>query len=137
VFKGIDYQGIAVESPAMVDEATRNRSSGNYIVHDYHHPLPAELGKFDVIVANGCFDFCEDLIQVLGNMAAAPAPGGRFYFTINERHTDLPFHDEQWADAGGSLVDDRMFSGSTFSRRECGPTQHFHLSEYKRLSGDR
>lgn len=104
----VDVVGVDL-STAMVDEARRNRPSGTYLVHDFHQSLPAELGKFDMIMANGCFDFCEDLVQVFGNMAAALAPGGRFYFTINERRADLPYHDEHWVDATGGLADIRIF----------------------------
>nr|WP_243864911.1 class I SAM-dependent methyltransferase [Paenibacillus castaneae] len=96
-------------STAMVETARRKRPSGTYLVHDFHQALPAELGKFDTIVANGCFDFCEDLVQVIGNVATALAYGGHFYFTISEHRTELPFHDAHWIDTGGGLADIRMF----------------------------
>ncbi|MHB1684285.1 MAG: class I SAM-dependent methyltransferase [Bacilli bacterium] len=106
----LDVEVVGLDiSYAMVYEARRKRPSGTYLVHDFHQSLPAELGKFDTIMANGCFDFCEDLVQVFGNLASALAPGGRFYFTITERRAELPFHDGHWVDAGGGQADIRMF----------------------------
>ncbi len=106
----LDVEVVGLDiSTAMVDAARRKRPSGTYLVHDFHRSLPAELGKFDAIVASGCFDFCEDLVQVIGNVAAALALGGRFYFTINERRAELPFHDARWIDAAGGQADIRMF----------------------------
>ncbi|MFD1676536.1 class I SAM-dependent DNA methyltransferase [Alicyclobacillus fodiniaquatilis] len=96
-------------STAMVNAARLKRPSGTYLMHDFHQSIPTELGKFDVIVANGCFDFCENLVQVIGNVAAALAHGGRFYFTINERRPELPFHDAHWLDVAGGQADIRMF----------------------------
>ncbi len=113
----LDVEVVGLDiSTAMVDAARLKRPSGTYLVHDFHQSLPAELGKFDAIVANGCFDFCEDLVQVIGNVASALACGGRFYFTINERRADLPFHDARWIDAGGGRADIRMFSGHLLKR---------------------
>ncbi|PWW08778.1 methyltransferase family protein [Paenibacillus cellulosilyticus] len=106
----LDVEVVGLDiSTAMVDAARRKRPTGTYLVHDFHQPLPAELGKFDAIVANGCFDFCENLVQVIDNVSVALAYGGRFFFTINERRAELPFHDARWIDAGGGQVDIRMF----------------------------
>ncbi|WP_062105614.1 class I SAM-dependent DNA methyltransferase [Bacillus niameyensis] len=106
----LDVEVVGLDiSTAMVDEARRKRPSGTYLVHDFHQSLPAELGKFDVIVANGCFDFCEDLAQVIGNVAEVLAYGGRFYFTVNEYREELPFHDARWIEAAGGQADIRIF----------------------------
>lgn len=106
----LDVEVVGLDiSTAMVDAARLKRPSGTYLVHDFHHSLPAELGKFDAIVANGCFDFCENLAQVIGNVASALTNGGRFYFTINELRAELPFHDARWIDAGDGRADIRMF----------------------------
>ncbi|SDW21379.1 class I SAM-dependent methyltransferase [Paenibacillus sp. CF384] len=111
-------------SASMVDMARLKRPSGTYLVHDFHKVLPAELGKFTTIIANGCFDFCEDLDQVLSNVADALASGGRFYFTINERRAELPFHDAPWIDATGGLSDTRIFfwtfSETAIAVERCG-----------------
>ncbi len=87
--------GIDISS-RMVDEARQRRPAGTYLVHDFHQPLPAELGHFDAIMASGSFDFCEDLTKVINNVVAALALGGRFCFMINERRPELPFHGERW-----------------------------------------
>jgi SAM-dependent methyltransferase len=104
----VDVVGIDI-SPAMIDAARQSRPSGMYLVHDFHHPLPTELGKFDVVLASGCFDFCEDLTEVIGNIAAVLADGGRFYFTVSERRTGLPFHDARSIDATAGLANIQMF----------------------------
>lgn len=104
----VEVVGLDISS-GMVEEARQKRPSGTYLVHDFHRALPAELGEFDVIMASGCFDFCEDLTQVIGNMAEALARGGRFYFTINERRAELPFHGERWIDATAGKADLRIF----------------------------
>nr|WP_318281175.1 methyltransferase domain-containing protein [Paenibacillus bovis] len=106
----LDVEVVGLDiSKAMVHVARQKRPTGTYLVHDFHQALPAELGKFDIVVANGCFDFCEDLAIVFDNVSEVLASGGRFYFTINECRTDLPFHDARWIDAAGGRADIRMF----------------------------
>ncbi|WP_336774699.1 hypothetical protein [Paenibacillus sp. MMO-58] len=61
------------------------------------------------ILASGCFDFCENLVQVIGNVSEALECGGRFYFTINERRAELPCHDAAFIDATCGLTDTRIF----------------------------
>lgn len=100
---GIDISG------RMVEEARQRRPAGTYLVHDFHQSLPAELGAFDVIMASGSFDFCEDLTKVIANVAAALVAGGRFYYTINERRAELPFHSERWIDGAAGVADIRLF----------------------------
>lgn len=124
-------------STSMVDIARLKRPSGTYLVHDFHNALPAELGRFNTILANGCFDFCEDLVQVIGNVSAALERGGRFYFTVNERRAELPFHDAPWIDATGGLTDTRIFfwtfSETVVAIERCGlrPLTYRHAPGWK------
>ena len=80
-------------SPEMIALAREGRPSGDYHVHSYHAPLPAGLGRFDVALAVGCLDFCEDLGRVLGHVSAALEPGGRLLFTVLERRAGLAGHE--------------------------------------------
>nr|WP_246314932.1 class I SAM-dependent methyltransferase [Kineococcus aurantiacus] len=64
-------------SPRMLEEARRGRPQGRYELHDLHDPLPAAWGRFDVVVAVGCLEFCRDLAGTLRHLAAACAPGAR------------------------------------------------------------
>jgi malonyl-CoA O-methyltransferase len=80
-------------SEAMLAEARVTRPSGTYLVHDYYQPLPAGLGRFDVILAVGSLDFCEDLDLVLGHLAAACNPGARVLANLIERRAGVPGHE--------------------------------------------
>lgn len=52
-------------SSAMIGKAKARRPSGQYFEHDYLAPLPPSVRDFDVILANGCFDLCEDVGKAL------------------------------------------------------------------------
>jgi SAM-dependent methyltransferase len=80
-------------APEMLELARRGRPSGTWRVHSYHQPLPRELGCFEVVLAIGCLDFCEELPRVLGHLAAALEPGGRMLFTVLERRPGLDGHE--------------------------------------------
>jgi SAM-dependent methyltransferase len=62
-------------------------------MHSYHEPIPSELGCFDVVLAIGCLDFCDDLGLVLSHLAAALKPEGRMLFTVLERRPGLEGHE--------------------------------------------
>ncbi|MDY7227546.1 class I SAM-dependent methyltransferase [Hyalangium rubrum] len=80
-------------SPEMLELARQGRPSGTWRVHSYHEPLPPELGRFDVVLAIGCLDFCEDLRRVLGHFSTAMKPGARMLFTVLERRPGLEGHE--------------------------------------------
>lgn len=80
-------------SPEMLELARQGRPSGTWRVHSYHQPIPSELGRFDVALAIGCLDFCEDLRLVLQHLGAALRPGGRMLFTVLERRPGLDGHE--------------------------------------------
>ena len=82
-------------SPAMLEEARARRPGSRAIVHDYHAPLPQKVGRFDVVVAASCLDFCRDLRLVLGHLSAAARPGGRLFFTVIERRPTLAWHERR------------------------------------------
>jgi malonyl-CoA O-methyltransferase len=80
-------------SPEMLELARQGRPSGTWRVHSYHEPIPQELGRFDVVLAVGCLDFCEDVPRVLSHLAAALKPAGRMLFTVLERRPGLDGHE--------------------------------------------
>jgi SAM-dependent methyltransferase len=80
-------------SPAMLALARAGRPSGTWRAHSYHQPVPQELGRFDVLLAIGCLDFCEDLARVLKHFSAALKPGGRMLFTVLERRPGFEGHE--------------------------------------------
>ncbi|MBN1204646.1 MAG: methyltransferase domain-containing protein [Myxococcaceae bacterium] len=93
-------------SPEMLALARQGRPTGTWRVHSYHQPIPLELGRFDVLLAIGCLDFCEDLGQVLKYFSAALRPGGRMLFTVLERRPGLDGHEvprRQVRTAGASV----------------------------------
>ncbi|MEW1959392.1 class I SAM-dependent methyltransferase [Kineococcus sp. NPDC059986] len=64
-------------SPQMLASARGARPSGRYELHDLHDPVPRDWGRFDVVLAVGCLEFCRDLGATLTHLAAACAPGAR------------------------------------------------------------
>lgn len=80
-------------SPEMLELARQGRPAGNWRVHSYHQPIPQELGRFDVVLAVGCLDFCDDLRLVLHHFANTLKPDGRMLFTVLERRTGLDGHE--------------------------------------------
>lgn len=81
-------------SPEMIERARQGRPSGEYRVYSYRDPVPGELGRFDVALAVGCLDFCDDLPRTLGHVSEALKPGGRLLFTVLERRPGLEGHEE-------------------------------------------
>lgn len=81
-------------SPEMIELAKQGRPSGEYRVRSYRDPVPGELGRFDVALAVGCLDFCDDLARTLGHLSEALKPGGRLLFTVLERRPGLEGHEE-------------------------------------------
>jgi malonyl-CoA O-methyltransferase len=88
----VDVVGLDL-SPRMLDVARRGRPTGTYREHSFHAPLPPELGRFDVALAVGCLDFCEDLSGALRHLAGGLVPGGRLLFTVLERRAGLEGHE--------------------------------------------
>ncbi|TSC27563.1 bifunctional 2-polyprenyl-6-hydroxyphenol methylase/3-demethylubiquinol 3-O-methyltransferase UbiG [Corallococcus sp. Z5C101001] len=89
----VDVVGLDL-APEMLELARRARPSGTWRVHGYLDPVPEELGLFDVALAIGCLDFCDDLPRVLGHLSRALKPGGRMLFTVLERRQGLEGHEE-------------------------------------------
>lgn len=89
----VDVVGLDL-APEMLELAQRARPSGTWRVHGYLEPVPEDLGRFDVALAIGCLDFCEDLPRVLGHLGRALKPGGRMLFTVLERRPGLEAHED-------------------------------------------
>ncbi|WP_432544479.1 class I SAM-dependent methyltransferase [Kineococcus sp. SYSU DK002] len=80
---GVEVTGTDL-SPQMLAEARRGRPEGRYEEHDFHDPFPAAWGRFDVVTAVGCLEFCRDLPGTLANLAGACAPGARLLVGVVE-----------------------------------------------------
>jgi SAM-dependent methyltransferase len=81
-------------SNEMLARARKRCPSALYLWHDFHARLPRALGKFDAILASGCFESCRDLGQVFSNLAEPLRDGGNFFFSVAERRPELPYqHD--------------------------------------------
>lgn len=77
-------------SSAMIGKAKIRGPSGSYFEHDYLVALPPALRDFDVILASGCFDLCEDVGKALRLLAERLKEDGLFYFTVLERRESIP-----------------------------------------------
>ncbi|NAZ88043.1 methyltransferase domain-containing protein [Kineococcus sp. T90] len=78
-------------SARMLAVAAAGRPSGRYERHDYHDPLPEGWGRFDVVLAVGCLEFCRDLTATLRHLAAACAPGARLLVgVVEDRAAGVP-----------------------------------------------
>ena len=90
--ESVEVVGLDLSSE-MLELARKGRPSGTWRVHSYHEPIPPELGRFDVVLAVGCLDFCNDVRPVLSHFAAALKPEGRMLFTVLERRPGLDGHE--------------------------------------------
>ncbi|MCI0570956.1 MAG: methyltransferase domain-containing protein [Myxococcaceae bacterium] len=80
-------------SEEMLAVARASRPSGEYLVQSYAEPIPSSLGRFDVVLAAGCLDYCDDLTRAIGHLGAAMNHGGRMLFSVLERSAELPGHE--------------------------------------------
>jgi malonyl-CoA O-methyltransferase len=92
--ESIEVVGLDI-AERMVDLARAARPTGSYLVHDYHEPLPAELGQFDLVLALGSLDFCRDLPLVVRHLAAVTRQGGHLLLTMNEYRAGVPGQDRR------------------------------------------
>jgi SAM-dependent methyltransferase len=104
----VDVVGLDI-SEAMLAEARKQRPAGVFRIHDFHQPVPADLGTFDVILASSCFDFCEDVNAVIGNLARVLRPGGMLFFSIDERRESLTLQREASLNLKGDGIDLHLF----------------------------
>jgi SAM-dependent methyltransferase len=72
-------------SAAMLREARRSRPATRTRVHDLNRPLPAGLGRFDVVLGVACLEFCRDLPMLCRRIARALNPGGVALLTVPHR----------------------------------------------------
>ncbi|PPK90884.1 methyltransferase family protein [Kineococcus xinjiangensis] len=94
-------------SPRMLAVAGRERPGGRYEQHDFHDPLPESWGRFDVVIAVGCLEFCRDLASTLRNLADVCAPGARLLVgVVEDRASREPGRSRRaFSDAGLPGVD--------------------------------
>jgi len=72
-------------SPAMLVETQKARPATRVCLHDLNEALPAGLGRFDVVLAVACLEFCRDLPALCRRIAKALKPGGIALFTVPHR----------------------------------------------------
>ncbi|WP_164017958.1 class I SAM-dependent methyltransferase [Pyxidicoccus trucidator] len=129
-------------SPEMLELARRARP-GAWHLHSYHQPIPVEWGRFNVALAIGCLDFCEDLPRVLGQLAAALEPGGRMLFTVLERRPGLEGHEAPTRDVqtAGPIVALHLYSFEETVRAVTGagllPRAYVHAPGWVHLTEQR
>ena len=82
-------------SPGMIACARAARPGAEYLVHDYYEPFPVEPSSFDVVVAVGALDFCEDVPLVLGHIAAVARSGASVLVSLLERSPTRRGHRER------------------------------------------
>ncbi|XXY50369.1 class I SAM-dependent methyltransferase [Sorangium sp. So ce269] len=88
----VDVVGFDI-AEGMLEIARKKRPQGAYHRHDYHLPIPRSWGRFDVALALGTLEFCDDLPLVLKNLAGALRAGGRMLVSIVERRPHLRMHE--------------------------------------------
>ena len=88
----VDVVGFDI-AEGMLEIARKKRPQGAYHRHDYHLPIPRSWGRFDVALALGTLEFCDDLALVLKNLAGAMRPGGRMLVSIVERRPHVRMHE--------------------------------------------
>ncbi|WP_437283122.1 class I SAM-dependent methyltransferase [Sorangium sp. So ce375] len=88
----VDVVGFDI-AEGMLEIARKKRPHGAYHRHDYHLPIPRSWGRFDVALALGTLEFCDDLPLVLGNLAGGMRPGGRLLVSIVERRPNVRLHE--------------------------------------------
>ena len=72
-------------SPAMLVETQKVRPATRVCLHDLNEVLPAGLGRFDVVLAVACLEFCRDLPALCRRIAKALKPGGIALLTVPHR----------------------------------------------------
>ncbi len=88
----VDVVGFDI-AEGMLEIARKKRPLGAYHRHDYHLPIPRSWGRFDVALALGTLEFCDDLALALTNLAGAMRPGGRMLVSIVERRPHVRMHE--------------------------------------------
>ncbi|XXX71601.1 methyltransferase domain-containing protein [Sorangium sp. So ce134] len=88
----VDVVGFDI-AEGMLEIARKKRPHGAYHRHDYHAPIPRSWGRFDVALALGTLEFCDDLALVLTNLAGAMRSGGRMLVSIVERRPHVRMHE--------------------------------------------
>ncbi|WP_338871737.1 class I SAM-dependent methyltransferase [Myxococcus stipitatus] len=130
-------------SPEMLELARQSRPSGEWRVHSYYQPLPEEWGCFDVALAVGCLDFCDDLPRVLAHLAQALKPGGRLLFTALERRLGHEAHEAPTREipTGGPPVTLHLYTFEEAARavRSAGlqPRAYVHAPGWVQLTEQR
>jgi len=138
----IDVVGVDL-SPEMLELARQARPEGAWHVHSYHRPFPEEWGRFQVVLAIGCLDFCEDLPRVLSHLAATLAPGGRMLFTVLEQRPGFEGHEAPTREVqtAGPAVTLHLYSFEDTARAvvEAGmqPRDYVHAPGWVQLAEER
>jgi SAM-dependent methyltransferase len=117
---GVDFsENMVAEARALLSE--RGHDPDRARLGDAENADSVPSAKYDAVVALGVFPHVIDEPAVVGNMARALRPGGRFIaefrnavfsaFTLNEY--SLPFYMEAFVDSVGALGDDTPLRSAT------------------------
>ena len=115
---GPDVEVVGLDlSPAMLAKTKKARPGTIVRLHDLNRPLPRGLGRFDVVLAVACLEFCRDLPLLSRRIASVLKPGGVVLLTVPHRERGdvaasplaKPFPDLIWhlfsqADAKAALT---------------------------------
>lgn len=109
--ESVDVVGIDL-SPEMIRLAKTRRASGTYLVHDFHEPLPDEVGLCHGAISVSCFEFCQSPHVALDNLARHLVPGALLLFSIVERRAELEHQSDRSILANTDQGDVRIYCWS-------------------------
>lgn len=77
-------------SPAMLRRTRKARPATRALLHDLNDPLPSGLGRFEVVLAIACLEFCRDLPALCRRLAKVLRPGGVALLSVPHRERGEP-----------------------------------------------
>jgi|GEM_PF-1048610 len=113
-------------SPEMLAKAQAARPEHLFAVHDFHDPVPAQFGLFDLLICVGAFEFCKDLPAVSVNIAQTLVSGGLAFLT--------PVHRDPGAPEGEAMAPSRFPGMLAYSYLPAQVEEAFSKAGLKKIS---